>query len=413
MSPHCITGLDLGSDEVKLVLAEEHEGRLVPRLFLREPSTGVRRGGVAEPNELGLTIARMMAEATRVNKDAGRTVYVGIGTTQIAAQPSRGIVAVSRADGEIGPDDIDRAVKASQAINLEKNRTLLHNVVREFIVDGTADVVDPLGLTGHRLEVSSIVIDAFAMQVKNTLRAAELGGARVSGMVLNSLASARAALTKRRKQLGSAVVDLGAETTCISAWEDGKLVGVAHLPIGGATLTHDLAIGLTVPVAVAERIKREHGSADAKSAPARDTVDLATYTSDVGGKVTKRFIADIIEARLAELFEMVGGELERWGCSGKLAEGVVLVGGGARLPGIADVARRELKLSVEVARDLGESWTLETAHLASELRDPDYATALGLALWGVTTDEDGPAKRGFSSGFLKGGPKGLLRWFLP
>ena len=413
MSPHCITGLDLGSDEIKLVVAEEYEGRLVPRLFLREPSAGVRRGAVAEPNELGPIIARMLTEATRINKDAARNVFLSVGTTQITAQPSRGIVAVSRADGEIQPDDIDRAVKASQAINLEKNKTLVHNVVREFIVDGTADVTDPLGLTGSRLEVSSIVIDAFAMHVKNIVRAAEIGGARVQGMALNALASSRSSLSKRRKQLGCAVIDLGAETTCVAAWEDGKLVGVAHLPIGGATLTHDLAIGLTVPVQVAERVKREHGVADAKSAPARETIDMASYSPEVGGKVTKRFVADIIEARLVELFELVGGELDRWGRAGKLAEGVVLVGGGARLPGIADLARRELKLSAEVAKDLSEQWTLETAHLAAELRDPDYAAALGLALWGVQTDEDGPAKRGFSSGFLKGGPKSILRWFLP
>ena len=411
MSPHCITGIDLGSDEVKLVVAEEHEGRIVPRLFLREPSLGVRRGGVVEPNELAGVLTRMIAEATRLNKDAARNVFINIGTTQITSQSSRGIVAVSRADGEIHPDDIDRAVKAAQALNLQPNRTLIHNIVREFIVDGTADVIDPLGLSGSRLEVSSIVIDAFKMHVSNAVKAAEMSGAKVQGMVLNSLASSRSSLSKRRKQLGCAVIDLGAETTCISAWEDGKLVGVAHLPIGGATLTHDIAIGLTVPVDVAEQVKRKYGNASPKNVPAKEIIDLVTMAPDAPKNITTRFVADIIEARLSELFELVGGELDRWGRAGKLAEGVVLVGGGARLPGIADVARRELKLNAEVSRDLSDAWTLETAYLASELRDPDYATALGLALWGVTTDEDGPAKKGFNS--LKGGPKSWIKYFLP
>ena len=411
MSPHCITGIDLGSDEVKLVVAEELEGRVVPRLFLREPSAGVRRGGVAEPQELGAVLTRLMAEATRLNRDAARNVYVNVGTTQITAQPSRGIVAVSRADGEIHPDDIDRAVKASQALNLGPNRTLIHNVVREFIVDGTADVTDPLGLSGNRLEVSSIVIDAFALHVKNVVKATEIAGCRVQGMALNALAAARSSLSKRRKQLGSAVIDLGAETTCLSAWEDGKLVGVAQLPIGGATLTHDLAIGLTVPVDVAERVKRAHGNANPKNVAARETIELRSFAPDAPKNVTTRFVADIIEARLVELFELVGGELDRWGRAGKLAEGVVLVGGGARLPGIADIARRELKLNAEVAKDLAAAWTIETAYLAQELRDPDFATALGLALWGVTTDDDGPAKRGFSG--MRGGPRSWLRWFLP
>lgn len=412
MSPHCITGIDLGSDEIKLVVAEDHEGRVVPRLFLREPSAGVRRGGVSEPQELANVLIKMLAEATRLNRDAARNVYINIGTTQISAQPSRGIVAVSRADGEIHPDDIDRVVKASQALNLHQNRTLIHNVVREFIVDGAADVTDPLGLSGSRLEVSSIVIDAFSLHVKNAIRAAELAGAQVQGMVLNALASSKSSLSKRRKQLGCAVVDLGAETTCVSAWEDGKLVGVAHLPIGGATLTHDIAIGLTVPVDVAERVKRQHGNASPKNVPAKELIDLKGYAPDAPKNVTTRFVADIIEARLAELFELVGGELDRWGRAGKLAEGIVLVGGGARLAGIADVARRELKLNVEVVRDLSEAWTLETAYLANELRDPDYATALGLALWGVTSDEEGANKRGMKWD-LKGGPKSWLKFFLP
>lgn len=412
MSPHCITGIDLGSDEVKLVVAEEHEGRLVPRLFLREPSAGVRRGGVAEPQELAGILARLVAEATRQSRDAARNVFINIGSTQITAQPSRGIVAVSRADGEIHPDDIDRVVKASQAINIDKKRTLVHNVVREFIVDGTADVADPLGLSGSRLEVSSIVIDAFKPHVQNAVEAAEKAGCQVQGMVLNGLAASRAALSKRRKQLGCAVVDLGAETTSVAAWEDGKLVGVAQLPIGGATLTHDLAIGLTIPVDAAERVKRQYGNANPKAVPARETIDLRDFVPDVAATATTRRIAEIIEARLEELFELVGGELDRWGRAGKLAEGVVFVGGGSRLPGIADIARRELKLNAEVARDLSEPWTIENAYLAQELHDADYAVALGLALWGVHTDEDGAAKRGMRWS-LKGGPKSWLKFFLP
>lgn len=411
MSPHCITGIDLGSDEVKLVVAEESEGRIVPRLFLREPSAGVRRGGVTEPQELAGVLTKLVAEATRMNKDAARNVFINIGSTQINAQPSRGIVAVSRADGEIHPDDIDRVVKASQALNLGKNRTLVHNVVREFIVDGTADVTDPLGLSGSRLEVSSIVIDAFEPHVKNAVRAAEIAGCQVQGMALNGLAASRAALSKRRKQLGCAVVDLGAETTSVAAWEDGKLVGVAHLPIGGATLTHDLAIGLTVPVDIAERVKRQYGNASPK-AVAKETIDLKAFAPDVHNNVTTRFVAEIIEARLAELFELVGGELDRWGRAGKLAEGIVLVGGGARLPGIVDAARRELKLNAEIAKDLADAWTIENTYIAQELQDPDYATALGLALLGVTTDDEGGHKRGMQWS-LKGGPKSWLKFFLP
>jgi len=413
MPTNCIAGVDIGTAEIKMVVAEEAgPGRLVPRLFLREPSNGVRKGAVAEPAELVPALSKLFHEARQISKNVLRNVYVNIGTTQVNIQPSRGIVAVSRADSEIYQDDVDRVIKASQALTLGPNRMLIHNVVREFIVDGTPDIVDPLGLSGSRLEVQSLVIDAFASHVKNVTRAVEMAGGEARGLVFNPLASSRAALTKRRKDLGVVLVDLGAGTTGVSVYEENKLVGIAQLPLGGSNITNDIAIGLKIPVAEAEAIKVRYGYAIAKQVGAREAVEVRQTSPESPRNITRRFVAEIIESRMSEIFELVQNELQTLGKSGRLPEGVVLVGGGAKLPAVADLARRELKLSSEVASGLSDAWALETAGYAQDLNAPDFAVALGLALWSISSSDDGPARRGFSSPF-KGASKGFLKYFLP
>jgi len=413
MPANCIAGVDIGTAEIKMVVAEEvASGRLVPRLFLREPSNGVRKGAVIEPGELVPPLAKMFHEARQLSKSVLRNLYVNIGTPQVNIQPSRGIVAVSRADSEIYKDDVDRVIKASQALTLGPNRTLIHNVVREFIVDGTPDVVDPLGLSGSRLEVQSLVIDAFALHVKNVTRAVEMAGGEMRALVFNPLAAARSALTKRRKDLGVVLVDLGAGTTGVSVYEENKLVGVAQIPLGGSNITNDLAIGLKVPVAEAEAIKVRYGHALPKTIGARETIEARQAAQASPKALTRRFVAEIIESRMSEIFELVNNELQLLGKSGHLAEGVVLVGGGSKLPGIADLARKELKLSSETSSGLSEAWALETAGFAQDLNAPEFAVALGLALWSVQAPEDGASsRRGFSSP-LKAG-KGILKYFLP
>jgi cell division protein FtsA len=411
MPANCVAGVDIGTSEIKMVVAEEASpGRLVPRLFLREPSAGVRKGAVVEPGELVPPLTKLFHEARGMAKGILRNLYVNIGTTQVNVQPSRGIVAVSRADSEIYQDDVERVIKAAQALTLGPNRTLIHNIVREFIVDGTADIVDPLGLSGSRLEVQSLVIDAFALHVKNVSRAIEMAGGEMRELIFNPLAAARAALSKRRKDLGVVLIDLGAGTTGVSVYEENKLVGVAQLPLGGSNISNDIAIGLKVPVSEAEAIKMRYGHAIAKQVGARELVDVRQTSPESPRTVTRRFVAEIIESRMTEIFELVDSELQTLGKSGRLAEGVVIVGGGAKLPGIADLARKELKLSSEVVTNLGDQWSLETAGFAQDLNSPDFAVALGLALSSVQSEE-GPVRGAFAAPFKMG--KGFLKYFLP
>lgn len=411
MRDTCIAGLDIGTAVIKLVVADEVDGRVVPRLFLHEPAAGVRKGAVIEPTELAAVLSKLFAEARQLSKNATKNLFVTIGSTQLQVQSSRGIVAVSRADAEIYQDDVDRVIKASQALNLGPNRTLLHNIVREFIVDGTPDIADPLGLTGSRLEVQSLVIDVFSMHIKNAMRAIELAGGEVRSLTLTPLASARAALTKRQKELGAAVIDLGAGVTGLTVYDEHKLVGIAQIGLGGGNVTSDIAIGCKIPVADAENVKLKYGHAVPKSVGARDLIDIRQGSPEAPKNVTRRFVADIIESRMQEILELVGSELEAMGKGGKLPEGIILVGGGAKLPGIVDLARRELKLNVEVAHTLGDGWSLETAGLAGDLNAPEFAAALGLVLGALDEAGGGSGGRRGSKGMKLA--RGWLSYFLP
>jgi cell division protein FtsA len=189
MSSHFITGIDIGTNSIKAIVAQRtNSGKVIPKLFIKEPSAGMRRGAIIEVAEAAPAVARVVAEIKKFSKDAATNIYAAIGTTQIKVQTSRGIVAVSRTDSEIYQDDIERVVKASQAIQLAPNRMVIHSITREFIVDGAADIIDPLGLKGNRLESNSLIVDAFAPHVRNVMRSVELGLGEVSGLVFPPLA---------------------------------------------------------------------------------------------------------------------------------------------------------------------------------------------------------------------------------
>jgi cell division protein FtsA len=384
MSSQFIAGLDIGTSSVKGVVAEWREGRLTPRLFVREISGGVRKGAIVDMVEAGPAIVRVVSEMRKFSKAAARNIYVGVGTSEIKVQSSRGIVAVSRADNEIYAEDVDRAVKASQAVNVAANRTVLHNIVREFIVDGVSEISDPIGLSGARLEASSLVIDAFAAHVKSIVKAVELSGGGVGGLVLTPLAAARAVLTKSQKDLGVAVLDIGGGTTGLTVYDENKLVGVAKFPAGALNISKDIAIGLKIPVSVGEQIKLSSGFAVSRSVGAKEQVDLRSlYPESRAVAVPRRFVSEIIESRLAEILEFASNEIKAMGRAGTLAGGVVLVGGGCKLPGMSELVTQELKLTCQMGVPIMNDWGLENAAFSTDFEDPEYVAALGLVLYAL------------------------------
>lgn len=403
-----ITGLDIGTASIKVAVAENRGGRPALKAVFKEPSAGMRKGAIVDLGETASAVSRVLNEVKKIARGALKTIYVNIGTHQTKSQISRGIVAVSRADSEIYKDDVDRAIKASQALNLAPNRMIVHNVTREFIVDGVGDITDPLGLAGNRLEVSSVIVDAFSPHVKSVIRVAEMGGGRIAGMVLGVLAGSRAVLTKNQKNLGSVLVDIGAGTTGMAVYEENKLLGVSVFPVGAANVTSDLAVGLRLPVGAAEEMKLSYGCALAKEVGHKESVDLMKFSPEAKGMVSRRFLSEIIELRLAEILELVNNELRLLGKSGELPGGAVLIGGGAKTPGMNELAKQVLKLSTQVGVSLGEEWSEGTAAFSDAFEDPEFANALGLVIWGA--EKEGWQKRGL---IPWKGAKGIWRYFAP
>jgi cell division protein FtsA len=310
-------------------------------------------------------------------------------------------VAVSRADAEIYQDDVDRAVRASQAVNLPQNRTIIHTLTRDFMVDGVGDIVDPLGLSGSRLEVQSLVIDAFSPHVKILIRAVELAGGEVSGLVFAPLVAARAALSKRQKELGTVLIDIGFGTTGLSVYEENRLAGVAKFPMGAGSVTNDLAVGLKIPVDAAEEIKLHYGYAYSREVNAKESVELKKFAEGAKGSVSRRFIAEIIESRLEEILDLVNGELKIIQKDAKLPGGAVLVGGGAKLPGLTDLVKQEMRLSAQIGCTLADEWESGGGTSREFLEDPEFAGAFGLVLWGIEGEGGGESPKDFPGISLK------------
>lgn len=416
-----ITALDIGSYKIKAFLAEINKSGK-PSLIdvLEEYSSGVRKGEITDVNEILLPLGKIFEKIKAENRSAIKNIFVNVGGANIKCQSSRGIIAVSRADNEISQDDIDRVIKASQAIKLSPNRMIIHNITKSYIVDGVNDVREPLGMSGTRLEVDSLVIDAFSLNVKNIINSIESLGGSVSGLVYNPLAASRSVLTKGSKDLGVALINIGAGTTSLSVYEEGKLIHAVSFPIGSSNITNDLAIALKCSVALAEVIKIFFGRASSGGVPAKEKItfqeileksgfEVSVLDRNFKSAISAHFVAEVIESRLEEIFEFVQGELKMIGKHGQLPGGAVLCGGGAKMPGVIDLAKRELKISIDIGLPELKELEISNRDFENVINEPEFATAAGLLYCGLDQlAKEGNWLRGESFSFKK-----ILKYFLP
>ncbi|MBI2591593.1 MAG: cell division protein FtsA, partial [Candidatus Brennerbacteria bacterium] len=268
------TALDLGTSSIKAVTAEEKNGKLAILGVIKQPSAGFRKGVLVDPEAAVNVLRKVLSDLRSISKKAVHNIFVNVNGANVRIQPSRGVAAVSRADSEIRQDDVDRALQASQAVKLAVNYVVLHNITREFFVDEIGDIADPLGMNGSRLEVSSLIVGAFAPFVNNIVRYIEKAGGSVCGLVFNPLAASRAALSKNQKELGSVLIDIGFGTTSFGVYDENKILCAGSLPIGSSNITNDIAIGLKIPADAAEKIKLLYGSALSKEVSRRDSLNL-------------------------------------------------------------------------------------------------------------------------------------------
>ncbi len=409
--PSPIVGLDIGSQTIRVALGTpQSRGRFALTNALRFPSEGLRKGMVDDVSALTRSLSSVFSELKQISPHGVKNLFVSVGSPNVRVQASRGIVAVSRADLEIYKEDISRAIEASEAVKLASNRMVLHTLTDEFAVDDIGDIKDPLGMVGNRLEARSLIIDAFAPAIKNLIRAVEVAGGSIAGLIFNPLSSARAVLTKNQRDLGVCLIDIGFCTTTFAVYQEGKLLHAGSFPFGSGHVTNDLAIGLKTSIDAAERVKFAFGAALAKDVPIRENVELVKFDSGARGGASRRFIAEIVEVRLAEIFEFIHHDLRNIGRGGQLPGGIVLTGAGAKLPGIVDLAKQEFRLPARVGVPELSSFSIDNPELVTTLDDPEYACALGLLLWG----EDKQSAEARPALFdVSGWAKRMMNYFMP
>ncbi|MBI2984843.1 MAG: cell division protein FtsA [Candidatus Kerfeldbacteria bacterium] len=338
------------------------------------PAEGISKGTITSIEDAVSSISSTLEKVERMTGVPVEQAAVSINGTHIVSQESHGIVAVAKADGEIRQNDVDRVIEAAQAVATPPNYEILHVVPRSFTVDNHHGVKDPIGMSGMRLEVDAQIIQGLSAQMKNLQKAIYRTGVNIDDLVLAVLASSLACASKRQKELGVAVLNLGATTASLMVFEEGEVMHTKILPVGASHITNDVAIGLRIGIDLAERVKLEFGTAWSEEVQKREEVNLG----EIGGEATavsRRHIAEIIEARVEEIFKMVDRELQHIDRSGLLPAGVIITGGGAKLSGLVEVGKREFRLPVTIGVPTGYTSAID------KIQDPDFTTALGLASW--------------------------------
>ena len=370
-------GIDVGSSEVVAIVGHRGEDEMHPNIIGLgvQENSGLRKGIVTDVEETVAAITGALDKAERMAGVPIEGAYVCINGEHIQAANTKGLISI--AHQEISSDDIIRVIESAQTVALPANREIIHVIPRTFIVDGQDGIRDPIGMSGTRLEVDAHVITGSSPFIRNLQKTVEQAGVSISNFVLAPLAASKAVLSKKQKELGVVVIDIGAGTTGMVVFDEGDICHSAVLPIGSGHLTSDIAIGLRTSLDVAEKVKIEYGMATSVLLSDKDIVDLSRFDKSEDQQISRRYIAEIIEARLMEIFMMIKTELRKVGKDGMLPAGAVLVGGGAKLPGIVDFAKDHLGLPAQIG------FPIELRGVVDRLDDPRFVTAIGLVLWGM------------------------------
>jgi cell division protein FtsA len=399
MKENVIAGLDIGSLETRLVIGQRVETESGSKLQIIGavcvPSEGVNKGIINSIEDTTTSISAVLEKAERLLGMPIASAWVGINGPNLKCQSSRGVVAVSRSDSEINPEDVNRVIEAAQALAVPPNYEILHVIPSKFIVDSQEDIKNPVGMTGIRLEVITLIIQNLTSQIKNLTKAIYHTGLNIDDLVFSPLAAASVVLTSKQKEIGTVIVNIGSATTSIAIFEEGELLHASVLPIGSSHITSDIAIGLRCPINLAEKIKIRYGSAKAEQFNKKDEIDITDLAheenlTDEITVISPRYVSEIIEARVEEIFEKVDAELKKVDRSGMLPAGVCLVGGGAKLAHIVEIAKKKLRLPVS----LGANRSVAT--VVDKVNDLEYLTALGLVVWGNQLTKDQGGKSGLS-----------------
>lgn len=403
--PKIVASLDIGNSKIRTVVAVIDDQSATPNIIGvgLSPSTGLRKGAVIDVEETINSISASLEDAERMAGEPINHVFLGIGGNHIESINSRGVIAVAHSEHEITEDDVDRVIEAAQAVTIPSNRRILRIIPKTFTVDEQKGIKYPVGMTGIRMEVETLIVTGFDPTIKNLEKCVLQSGVDIDDIIPTCLAPAEAVLSKRQKELGVAVIDIGCGGTTVSVFEDGSTLYTSVIPVGGENVTNDLAIGIRTSIDTAEKVKIEYGTTIPEDINDRETIDLSLISKIDNHQVSKKQVAEIIEARYHEIFLLVKDELAKIHRDGMLPAGLVLTGAGSKMPGIIDMARELLNLPAQIGFPQNYDGVVD------KIDDPSYATAIGLLIWG--SRYEGRHHGGMRGINLKKGISSVKGWF--
>lgn len=390
-----IAALDIGTTKVIALVGEmDEEGRIYVIGHGESPAEGLRRGVVVDMEKTVASIQRAVKDAALISGTEIDRVTVGIAGEHIRSINSHGVVAISRADNEITPADVKKAIEAAETVAIPVDREIIHVIPQQFSVDNQDGVRDPVGMSGVRLEVEAHIVTASVTTAKNIYRALERCRLEVDHIVLESLALSLVLLSESEMDMGVIVVDIGGDITNISIFHDGAIRHTAVVSLGARNVTNDVAIGLRTTVDQAQALKVGHGAALAALVDPEEMIAVRSVSRRAAKEISRHVLASIIQPRMEEILSLVIREIKRANIGDMLTAGLVLTGGGTLLPGTAELAEQMFDMPVRVGQIAG------IEHTPDELNTIRHATVHGLLVYG------------FSHEPVKSGKSGALRWFL-
>ena len=403
MKSRAVIGIDLGTDSVKAVALEMGgDGNIKVLGAATNVLDGIRKGVIIDSEAAAKSLKTAMENLENATGISDCAAYVGIGGIGLAFQKSKGLVAISRADGQISKEDVKRAVATSETnLSRAQNREILHQIPISYKIDNETLTHDPVGLSGIKLEAETLFISIFSQNFKSLLKTLDEADIDVEDIIALPFTLSSSVLTKREIEFGVMILDIGAATTSLMLFEENHPYSLEVLPIGSTHITNDIAVGFQITLEEAEKLKLNYGTVESETlhgVPKKSSRDELVY-----GHYSKKKLSIIIDARLGDIFELIEKHLKKVGRMGLLPAGIVITGGGSNLPGIAEYAKDHLKLPARVA---------EPANLGGfqdKIKNNIWSGAIGVALMALEEK-----KR--QSSLLRGPSGPFFRWlraFLP
>lgn len=370
-----IVGLDIGTSKVLAIVGEVNaEGDVEIIGYGHHPATGMRKGVVANIEETVTAIQRAVEEAELMAGCQIYSVYAGIAGAHINSFNSHGVVAVR--DSEVDDSDVDRVIESAKAVAIPNDQTILHVLPQEYIIDGQEGIRHPIGMNGIRLEANLHMVTASVSSEKNIEKCIRRCGLEVDDIILEQLASCESVLTDDEKELGVCLVDIGGGTSDIAVYAEGAIRHTAVIPVAGDQVTNDIAIALRTPTAAAEDLKKKYGCALRQLAESDESIEVESVGDRPPRKLSKQTLAEVVEPRIEELFELIKVDLRRNGYEHLIRSGVVLTGGSSKMEGMIELAEEIFHLPVRLGmpKYLGG--------LSEVVKNPIYSTGVGLVQFG-------------------------------